>query len=142
MIQYTHILIASFLESLIKPENLGDYYWGATAPDVCYLASLRRDQTHLSSKVILDDIIRYPHLKSFLQGYLVHCLTDEVKLKDLLGLMGLEKDSRLEKYIAVAEGFQKNQLLKKFFFSHFRRNQTNEKIVRIVRSLLPEKMGV
>ena len=218
MVQYTHILIASFLESVIKPENLGEYYWEAIAPDVRYLASMRRAQTHLSSKVILDDMNRYPQLNSFLQGYLVHCLTDEVKLKDivfrnfplvlfknkisyqqmmmifefynleehktavqitgkhnemltdlglreahslkyllsvnsylsadysepmlkdLLALMGLEKDSRLEKYMAAAESFQKNQLLKKFFFSHFRKNQTNEKIVRMVKSSLPEKM--
>ena len=45
---------------------------------------MKRAQTHLSSKVILEYVNRYPHLKSFLQGYLVHCLTDEIKLKDIV----------------------------------------------------------
>jgi len=77
---YTHIVIASRLESLVQPEDPPEYYWGAVAPDMRYLAAMRRAQTHLPAQQILELGQRYPHLVSFVQGYLVHCLADQLDL--------------------------------------------------------------
>jgi hypothetical protein len=77
---YSHIVLASKLEAFVNPENVQEYYWGAIAPDIRYLAALQRQQTHISSQRIVRFIVQYPHLKSFLQGYLVHCLSDEIEL--------------------------------------------------------------
>jgi hypothetical protein len=82
---YSHIIIANQLEVVVHPENPREYYWGAIAPDVRYLVKgMRRDQTHLSSAELLVFIEQYPHLASFLQGYLVHCLTDQLDLPEFL----------------------------------------------------------
>lgn len=78
---YSHIVVASKLETLVDPENAQEYYWGAIAPDIRYPAAMQRQQTHLSSRRIADYIAHYPHLKSFLQGYLIHCLSDEIELR-------------------------------------------------------------
>jgi hypothetical protein len=44
---------------------------------------MRREQTHLSPRRILGYAAEYPHLESFLQGYLVHCLADRIELGPL-----------------------------------------------------------
>ena len=80
---YSHVVIASKLESLVKPENPAEYYWGAIAPDVRYIAAVPRQQTHIPAQKIIEFISRYPHLESFLQGYLVHCLSDEVHMGEI-----------------------------------------------------------
>ncbi|HEX2997371.1 MAG TPA: hypothetical protein VHP14_21290 [Anaerolineales bacterium] len=80
---YSHVVIASKLESLIKPENPAEYYWGAIAPDVRYIAGVPRGQTHLPAQKIVEFIPRYPNLRSFIQGYLVHCLSDEVHMGEI-----------------------------------------------------------
>ena len=80
MTPYTHLVIASKLEPLVGPEDLAEYYWGAVAPDMRYVAAMRRAQTHLSAQQIIELGQRYPHLGSFLQGYLVHCLADQMDL--------------------------------------------------------------
>jgi hypothetical protein len=41
---------------------------------------MRRQQTHLPAQAIVAWRDRYPHLASFIQGYLVHCLTDSIDL--------------------------------------------------------------
>jgi hypothetical protein len=41
---------------------------------------MQRQQTHLSSERIIEFMSQYPQLKSFLQGYLVHSLSDEIEL--------------------------------------------------------------
>lgn len=80
---YSHLVIAAKLETLVKPERRDEYYWGAIAPDTRYLAAVQRQQTHLASQRIVEFAAQYPHLKSFLQGYLVHCLSDEVDLGEI-----------------------------------------------------------
>lgn len=80
---YAHLVIADEMQLHIQPDNLQEYGWGAIAPDVRNVAGMRRSQTHLSSEQILAYMVQYPDLKSFLQGYLVHCLTDEL---DLMGV--------------------------------------------------------
>jgi hypothetical protein len=77
---YSHLVVAAKLEHLVQPEDPQEYYWGAIAPDIRYVAALKRQQTHLPSGRILEWISQYPQLKSFLQGYLVHCLSDEIDL--------------------------------------------------------------
>lgn len=80
---YSHIVVASKLETLVDPENDQEYYWGTIAPDIRYPAAVQRQQTHISSRRIVDYIAHYPHLKSFLQGYLIHCLSDEIELEQI-----------------------------------------------------------
>lgn len=211
---YSHIVVASKLEPFVKPENLKEYYWGTIAPDIRYLAAMQRQQTHLPSRKIVEFISQYPHLKSFLQGYLVHCLSDEIdlgeiffqhfpfsilrsrmsrqqiaailelfyfenekvnvqmsgiynevltkldlsetistkfsrsinqyttssspesRLSELLQLLSLENDSRIEKYMKAAKGFQKNQLLKNVLFVGIRAGKISDEIVSKVSLLL------
>jgi hypothetical protein len=80
---YSHIVIASKLEQQVVPENIQEYYWGAVAPDARHLAGIQRHQTHISHQEIGEFIAQYPHLKSFLQGYLIHCLSDEIPLEEV-----------------------------------------------------------
>ena len=78
---YSHIVIASKLEKTIGPDNLQEYYWGAVAPDIRYLVTgMARSETHIPVEKILDYQVQHPQLKAFLQGYLVHCLSDELDL--------------------------------------------------------------
>ena len=82
---YSHIILASELEKFIKPDNAQEYYWGAIAPDTRYLMQgMNRKQTHISSGEIMDYMGQYPELESFLQGYLVHCVTDQLDLPKLI----------------------------------------------------------
>ena len=77
---YSHLVIADELKPYIQPDNNQEYYWGAVIPDIRNIAGIRRSQTHLSAEQILNDMGQYQALKSFLQGYLVHCLTDQLDL--------------------------------------------------------------
>ena len=210
---YSHIVVASKLESLVNPENAQEYYWGAIAPDVRYLAAMQRQQTHLPSQQIIALFPQYPSLKSFLQGYLIHCLSDEIelgqiffkhfpfsalkskmsrqkiavilelfyfekesitptissvhnevlsnlgiskelsekfsksiaryietsspvsRLSDLFELLGLENDSRVEKYKSAALSFQKNWLMKNGLFFGIKTGKIDEQIVSAVATL-------
>ena len=80
---YSHLNIARQLEQEIHPANPAEYYWGAVAPDVRYVAGVPRMQMHIEPGQILAYREKYPHLESFIQGYLVHCLTDLVDLHEL-----------------------------------------------------------
>lgn len=210
---YSHIVVASKLETLVNPENIQEYYWGAVAPDIRYPAVLQRQQTHITPRRIIDFISQHPHLESFLQGYLIHCLSDEIKLREIffqhfpfsilkskisrqqiavilelfyfenekvsknlsgshnevlneLGLseklstnfsqaisqyansssfevrlselsrlLGLENDSRIDKYLVAVKSFQNNWLLKEGLFFGIRTGKISEQIVSIVASL-------
>jgi hypothetical protein len=77
---YSHLVLANEIKPSIQPDNDEEYYWGAITPDIRNLVGMRRSQTHLSSEQILTYMAKYPHLEPFLQGYLVHCLTDELDL--------------------------------------------------------------
>lgn len=81
---YSHLVVASVLEADLKPGIPPAYYWGAVAPDIRYLAGIRRNQTHIPASKICAYMEQYPNLRAFLQGYLVHCLTDEVDLETML----------------------------------------------------------
>ncbi|MBE9523482.1 MAG: hypothetical protein IMY76_00180 [Chloroflexi bacterium] len=82
---YSHIVIASELESYIKPDHAQEYYWGAVAPDIRYLVTgMLRSQTHISSEKILGYVVQYPELEDFLKGYLVHCLMDQLDCSQII----------------------------------------------------------
>lgn len=210
---YSHIVVASKLEFLVDPKDKHEYYWGAIAPDIRYLAAMQREQTHIPPETINGFMSQYPHLQSFLQGYLVHCLCDEIELRrvffqhfpfsilksrmshqqvaillelyyfenervnkklsgshnevlrqlglsemqstklsqtisqyarsssfasritDLAHLLGLENDSRIDKYMSAAKRFQNNQLLKNGLFFGIRRGKISEQIVATVATL-------
>ena len=211
---YSHLVIAAKLEQSMAPEKPSEYYWGAVAPDIRYLAAIQRSQTHLSSQRIAELVRSYPHQSSFLQGYLVHCLADEINLSEiffrhfpfiflksklsrqqtavilelyyleneqidqeirggnnevladiglqaadcerfsefieqymqsktmdariqgLVQLLGLENDSRIERYLSAAKRFQKHWLMKRIMFIGIRSGKISEEITFRVSSLL------
>lgn len=81
---YSHYLIALKLEPFVKPDHVGEYYLGAIIPDVRHLAGLHRNQTHLSREKIQETLSDYPSLKSFLLGYQIHCLIDEIDVSEIV----------------------------------------------------------
>lgn len=76
--------MAKKVEYLIQPKNLAEYYWGTITPDIRYLAGIERAKTHFSKEKCRQLIVQCPDLKSFLQGYLVHCLVDEISLQEII----------------------------------------------------------
>lgn len=81
---YSHLAIAAQLEADIQPWDRLEYYWGAVAPDARYTAGARRAQTHVSPEEVVGFFGKYPGLESFIQGYLVHIVTDLIKFRALL----------------------------------------------------------
>jgi hypothetical protein len=84
MFIYTHIALAAELEKYLQPVDLAAYYLGAVIPDVRYLTGIRRNKTHLTGVEIMALMQRFPHLESFLLGYLIHCEIDLIDLTRLL----------------------------------------------------------
>ncbi len=81
---YSHLVIAAQLENEIQPASREEYFWGAVAPDARYAAGVPRQQTHLAPEEIVKCLGKYPELESFIQGYLVHRLTDMLHIHLLL----------------------------------------------------------
>jgi hypothetical protein len=79
MISYSHLVVANYLEPYLCLDNKQDYYLGVIVPDIRYYCEISREETHLTVEVIASFFKQHPHLKSFILGYLVHCLTDEYK---------------------------------------------------------------
>jgi hypothetical protein len=82
---YSHFIMATRVITLVRPQDESEFYWGSIVPDIRYLAGMRRAQTHIDRLRIQEFITRYPHLKSFLQGYRLHCLMDEINLQEEVG---------------------------------------------------------
>ena len=115
---YSHIVIASQLERQVAPENIPEYYWGTIAPDVRYLAGAQRHQTHISQAEIKQFNVQYPDLKSFLQGYSVHCLADEIDLEEVFDQhfpFSILKSKLSRQHLAV--------ILELFYFENSKTNQ-------------------
>jgi hypothetical protein len=81
---YSHLFFAVKLEYHFQPEISADYYCGSVIPDIRYLAKMRRDHTHLTQEYLRHLSEKYPHLNSFLLGYQVHCLIDEIDVSKLV----------------------------------------------------------
>ena len=77
---YSHLALAAQLEKQLHPQNPADYYWGAVVPDIRYLTGLPRSATHIPFARIRAYFSLYPQLESFISGYLVHCLLDDIDL--------------------------------------------------------------
>ena len=82
---YSHYILAAKLQPSLLPEKPAAYSWGAVAPDIRYLANLRRDHTHLGQDRIQELAACYPHLRSFLLGYQVHVLIDQIDVTRIVG---------------------------------------------------------
>jgi hypothetical protein len=82
---YSHAVLAVHLQPLVQPDDPAGYLWGAVAPDIRYLAGLRRDATHLPEREIAAWFARYPGCASFIQGYRVHCLLDQIDTARVVG---------------------------------------------------------
>jgi hypothetical protein len=74
---YSHLVIAHAMLAECQPVDLAEYYWGAVAPDIRYLAGLRRRATHLPVEMVRAWSGQRPALRDFALGYLVHILSDE-----------------------------------------------------------------
>ncbi len=81
---YTHLVVASQVEPVLKPPDRQAYYLGAVVPDFRYMAGLPRSRTHLPLAEIAAWFARYPDLHSFILGYLVHCALDELHARSIL----------------------------------------------------------
>ncbi len=81
---YSHFIIAAQLEAELRPQVPADYYWGAVAADIRVTAGLPRERTHISPEQVLEFRARYPHLRAFIQGYMVHILSDLVDVQGLV----------------------------------------------------------
>ena len=75
---YTHAVLAQALLPMIGPTNPAEYLWGAIAPDIRYLAGIRRETTHLPDETIQQWTEQHPGCLSFIQGYRVHCMLDRI----------------------------------------------------------------
>jgi len=82
---YSHFSLAVKLEPLLQPDDHPAYLWGAVVPDIRYLANLPRTHTHLDLDRIQQFTVRYPHLRSFLSGYQVHLLVDQIDVSQTVG---------------------------------------------------------
>ncbi len=82
---YTHAVLAKHLQPLVTPRNPAEYLWGSVIPDIRYLARMRRKTTHLPDEEIAAWFARYPGLESFIQGYRVHCMLDEIDTVQVVG---------------------------------------------------------
>ncbi len=82
---YTHAVLAKHLQPLVNPENPAEYLWGSVIPDIRYLGRMRRKTTHLPDEEIVTWFARYPDLESFIQGYRVHCMLDQIDTVQVVG---------------------------------------------------------
>lgn len=73
---YTHLAIASALLPYLSIKQPNDYFIGALIPDIRYFADVPRETTHFSADLIPDYADKASD--SFLIGYMVHLLLDEV----------------------------------------------------------------
>ena len=78
MNSYSHAHFAAQAEPILRPTDPEAYYWGAVAPDIRYVAKMPRSRTHITNAEITRLMELYPDQRSFLQGYLVHCMLDQI----------------------------------------------------------------
>ncbi len=82
---YTHAVLAKHLQPLVNPENPAEYLWGSVIPDIRYLTRMRRKTTHVPDEEIATWFTRYPGLESFIQGYRVHSMLDQIDTVQVVG---------------------------------------------------------
>lgn len=77
---YTHYRYAVRFLPHFQPRDPAAYLFGALAPDIRYLARIPRKQTHLNREAVRALCQHYPDQQSFVMGYRLHCLLDEICL--------------------------------------------------------------
>lgn len=111
MYLYAHLVLAQIAAVRIQPAYLDEFAWGAIFPDIYRLAGMPRSQTHLKKKAIEGLLIDYPEQRSFLQGYRIHLLLDEIDLVKSISLAFPVTQARsfLSQYLArdLCEGNSK-----------------------------------
>lgn len=110
---YSHFVIASQLEDDIHPKLSEEYYLGAVAPDIRFVAGIAREQTHLPAGRILEFLDKYPHHASLIQGFLVQFLTDKV---DIIGL--LEQRTLLRPFLPHVSQYFIFTIIEAFYIDH------------------------
>lgn len=80
MFLYAHLALAHIAAVRLQPAFLDEFAWGAIIPDIYRLAGMERSQTHLKKQTMEGVIKGYPEQRSFVQGYRVHLLLDEIDL--------------------------------------------------------------
>jgi len=83
---YSHFVLAKHLEPYLDLANKQEYYLGAVIPDIRYYVKLDRDKTHFPLEDVAAYLVKYPKLKSFITGYLVHIIADSKRLDPILPL--------------------------------------------------------
>lgn len=83
---YSHLVVADTVKPYLTPDDLEAYYLGATVPDIRHWVRTERAQTHIPPQEIAAYLPRYPHLRSFILGYLVHCISEHS-----MSQLGLDK---------------------------------------------------
>lgn len=82
---YSHAVLAQQLQPLVRPQNYAEYLFGAIAPDIRYVAPMRREQTHLTDEEIVSWFGRFPGHESFIQGFRLHCRLDRIDVVHAVG---------------------------------------------------------
>jgi hypothetical protein len=111
---FTHVWIANLVMQKLKRkqfisqfENIDDYFFGAIAPDIRYVANSPRQQTHkpFGKDTLIDALKASTPSMPFVAGYDVHLITDMTWSNDKNWL----DQSIYEKY-----GIDSNNPLQKF----------------------------
>ncbi len=93
--------------------------------------------SHLHNEVLNELGLSEAISKKFSQSISQYTISSspESRLSDLFQLMGLENDSRADKYVSAAKSFQENWLLKNALFFKIRTGRITEQIVSKVSSV-------
>jgi hypothetical protein len=83
---YSHLVVADTVKPYLVPDDLEAYRLGATVPDIRHWVRTERAQTHIPPQEVAAYLPRYPHLRSFILGYLVHCISE-----DSMSQLGLDR---------------------------------------------------
>lgn len=78
MLLYTHLALARVAQTRIQPAYLNEFAWGTVIPDIYGLAEIPRNQAHFTREGLERLMARFPEQRSFVQGYRVHLLLDEL----------------------------------------------------------------
>lgn len=84
MYLFTHLALAQIAAVRLQPAYLDEFAWGTVFPDIYWSAGIPRDQTHLGKRALECLQMEYPEQRSFIQGYRVHLLLDEIDLVRLV----------------------------------------------------------
>jgi hypothetical protein len=76
---YSHLVVANAVKPYLAldPGQVDAYHLGATIPDIGHWVEIERTRTHIAPEQIVAYLPRYPHLRSFILGFLVHNISED-----------------------------------------------------------------